>query len=214
MTDAQLPLALVVVTVLAVPAAAQSPAPPQGTAASWSGSASAYAYFVPDDDNYLQPTLTLDREWVHIQARYNYEAQKTGSLWFGYNFEGGETVEWTLTPKFGAAFGDVAGVAPGYSGSLTWRKLEAYSEGEYLYDLSESADSFLYNWSEISLRLVESLRVGLATQRTRARESARVVTRGPLVGFTVENFELAAYVFFGGDSDPTFVTSVTWSFED
>jgi hypothetical protein len=47
----------------------------------------------------------------------------------GYNFSGGETVTWELTPMVGGVFGDTTGVAPGYKGSLSWKKLEFYSEG-------------------------------------------------------------------------------------
>ena len=34
----------------------------------------------------------------------------------------------------GGVFGDTTGVAPGYKGSLSWWKLELYSEGEYVFD--------------------------------------------------------------------------------
>ncbi len=51
----------------------------------WSFSAYAYAYIVPDDANFLQPTVTADRGRLHLEARYNYEDFNTGSLWVGYN---------------------------------------------------------------------------------------------------------------------------------
>ena len=78
----------------------------------------------------MQPTFTADRDWLHLEARYNYEALDTGSAWVGYNFSGGETVTWELTPMLGAVFGATDGIAPGYKGSLGWKKLELYSEGE------------------------------------------------------------------------------------
>ena len=34
----------------------------------------------------------------------------------------------------GGVFGDTTGIAPGYKGSLSWWKLELYSEGEYVFD--------------------------------------------------------------------------------
>jgi hypothetical protein len=49
----------------------------------WSFSASVYTYLVPDDRDYAQPTLTADRGWLHLEARYNYEAPETGSAWIG-----------------------------------------------------------------------------------------------------------------------------------
>ena len=117
----------------------------------WSFSASAYTYFVPDDREYVQPTFTADRNWLHLEARYNYEALDTGSAWVGYNFSGGETLAWEFTPIIGGVFGDTTGIAPGYKGSLSWLKLELYSEGEYVFDTGSTSDSFFYNWSELTL---------------------------------------------------------------
>jgi hypothetical protein len=117
---------------------------------------------------------------LHLEARYNYENLDTGSMWFGYNFAGGETVEWTLTPIIGGVFGQTDGVAPGYKGSLIWRQLEVYSEGEYVFDAHDSADSFFYNWSEVTFVPAEWFRVGLVTQRdARLRDRTRHPARSP-----------------------------------
>ena len=43
--------------------------------------------------------------------------------------------------------GSAKGVAPGYKGSLGWRKLELYSEGEYVFDTGDRSASFFYSWS-------------------------------------------------------------------
>jgi hypothetical protein len=180
-------------------------------AASWSGSTTLMTYAIPGEENYAQPTVTADREWLHVQARYNYEERDTGSLWFGYNLAGGDAVAWTFTPMLGGAFGHVTGVAPGYSASLTWWKVDVYGEGEYLSDLAEPSDSFLYNWSEVSLRPLAWWRVGLVTQRTRARDEARDIQRGPLVGLTIRSLDLAVYMLDDGDSAPTIAMSVGWT---
>jgi hypothetical protein len=63
---------------------------PEADEKAWSFSASAYTYFVPDDRDFVQPTFTADRGWLHLEARYNYEALDTGSAWVGYNFSGGD----------------------------------------------------------------------------------------------------------------------------
>src|SRR5205823_13334074 len=60
----------------------------------WSFSASVSTYIVPNDQEYVQPTLTADRGWLHLETRYNYENLETGSVWVGYNFSGGAKLEW------------------------------------------------------------------------------------------------------------------------
>ena len=74
-----------------VPVAAATNTPPEADDKAWSFSASAYTYVVPDDSNYVQPTFTADRGWLHLEARYNYEALDTGSAWIGYNFSGDDS---------------------------------------------------------------------------------------------------------------------------
>jgi hypothetical protein len=167
-------------------------------------------YVVPGDENYAQPTVTVDREALHLQVRYNYEERDAASLWAGYGFDGEGRISWTFTPMFGGVFGKAAGVAPGYSGSLTWWRIDAYSEGEYFANATPS-DSFLYNWSEIAVRPLRALRVGLVTQRTRVRDSAREVSRGPLVGLTVRNLDVTAYLLDDSDRAPTLALSLGWS---
>lgn len=170
--------------------------------------ASAHAYVVPDDGNYVQPTLRVDRGWLHVEARYNYEALDSGSAWSGYNFSGGQSLEWTFTPMLGGVCGDVAAVAVGYNGSLSWWKLELYSEGEQLFDTGDSSDSFFYNWSELALAPVDHFRVGLVSQRTRAYRSDREIQRGALIGATYKKLDMSAYVFNPDDDERTLVVAL------
>jgi hypothetical protein len=178
----------------------------------WSFSASLYTYIVSDDDDYLQTTFTADRDWLHLEARYNYEDLDTGSAWMGYNLSGGENFTWEFTPMLGGVFGDTTGIAPGYELTLGWRKLELYSEGEYVFDTGDSSGSFFYNWSELTLSPTDWMRVGMVTQRTRIHNENRDIERGPLLGFSYQEVDLTAYVFDPFSDDPTFVFAVAVSF--
>ena len=195
-------------------AAAQDPSPTEQAAAasspgpSWSGSASVAGYFVPDDSNYLQPTVSVDRGWLHLEARYNYEAQQTASFWAGVNFEAGERVTLALTPMFGIVTGDTDGVAPGLLVTLATWKLELYSEAEWVVDTAETSDSFFYNWSELTLQPVEWFRFGLVTQRTRAYQSDRDIQRGLLGGVMWRNASFTGHVFEPFSDQPTVVVSI------
>ena len=106
---------------------------------------------MPDSRDYAQPTITAGRAWPHLEARYNYEALDTGSAWVGHNFGGGEKLAWEFIRMLGGVFGNTTGIAPGYEGSLSWWKLELYSEGEYVFDTRESSYNFFYTWSSRDL---------------------------------------------------------------
>lgn len=178
----------------------------------WSFSASAYAYIVPDGPEYVQPTLTADHNWLHLEARYNYEALKTGSAWLGRNFSGGEKLTWELTPMLGGVFGNMTGIAPGYKGSLSWWKLQFYSEGEFAIDVGDSSESFFYNWSELTLSPWDWFRFGLVTQRLRVYRTDRDVQRGVLAGVSLKHLDFTTYVLNPDERKPTVVVAVSYHF--
>ncbi len=195
------------------PLAAPSPAPVlDDKAAGWGFSATVLTYFVPDDREFVQPTFTADRGWLHLEARYNYEDLETGSAWIGYNFGGGKQLTWEITPMLGGVFGNTTGIAPGYKGSLSWWKLELYSEGEWVIDASDSSASFFYSWSELSIAPVDWLRFGLVTQRTRTYKSEREIQRGILLGFSYKAVDLTGYLFDPDLSKPTVVVAFGLNF--
>jgi hypothetical protein len=178
----------------------------------WSFSASASTYIVPQDQEYVQPTFTADRGWLHLEARYNYENLETGSVWVGYNFSVGEKLTLEATPMLGGVFGNTTGIAPGYEVSLTYRKFAFSTEGEWVLDTGDSAESFFYSWSELSVSPVEWFRIGLVGQRTRAYQTDVEIQRGLLAGFTYKKVDLTTYSFILNRGKPTWVFSVGMSF--
>jgi hypothetical protein len=184
----------------------------EDTVPPWNYSASAYFYFVPNDDNYLQPTITADHAWLHLEARYNYEDLETGSVWIGYNFSAGDSLLLEITPALGGVFGRTVGIAPGYRLSLAWRAASFYTEGEYLFDTDERTDSFFYSWSELTLSPLGGLDLGLAVQRTQVYESPREFQRGLLLGASFRRVGVTAYVFDPDETDATYVMSAQVEF--
>jgi hypothetical protein len=95
-------------------AAGQSTPQPVQAAASWSFSTSPYTYIAPGSD-YVQPTITADRQWLHLEARYNYEDLETGSLWVGYNFSVGDKIKLDITPMLGGVLARPPASRPAYA---------------------------------------------------------------------------------------------------
>ena len=98
-----------------------SPAPPSSAADKepWDYSLTVDGYIIEGEDGYASPTFTADHNWLHLEARYNYENFRTGSLWAGYNFSWGKTWQFSVTPMIGGVFGRTNGIAPGCEASLS-----------------------------------------------------------------------------------------------
>ena len=178
----------------------------------WSFSASIMAYWLPDDDQFTSPTVSVDRAKLHLEARYNYESLDTASGWIGYNTSFGDTVSVDFTPMVGIVSGDISGIAPGYHLTVGWRAFEFYSEGEYVFDRDNRSDSYFYSWSEAAWYPLDWLRVGLVAQRTRLYQSDRDIQRGVLVGVALSSVSLGAYVFDPDTDDPTYTAALAVAF--
>jgi hypothetical protein len=178
----------------------------------WGFSLSAYTYIVPNDREYVQPTLRVDHDWLHLEARYNYEGIDTGSAWIGYNVSFGEDpLTFDFTPMVGGIFGNTRGVAPGYEFTLAWHKLQLYSEGEFVFDTDDSDANFFYTWTELTYSPVEWFRFGAVIQRTKDYETDFDIQRGVMIGFTLKQLDLMAAVL-NPDDDPIVVLGVAYSF--
>jgi hypothetical protein len=58
-----------------------SPTSEEGKESAWSYSFSVLTYLEQDAKDYANPNFAADRDWLHLEARYNYEELKTGSVW-------------------------------------------------------------------------------------------------------------------------------------
>jgi hypothetical protein len=178
----------------------------------WSFELTGYWIDPPEDDSYGSAILSADHGVLHLEARYNYEALNTGSVWAGRTFSWEGEVGFSLVPMLGAVFGHVQGVAPGLELDLTWKILEFYAEAEYVFDVEGQDDSYFYVWSELTVSPVEWLAVGIVAQRTRAFDTDVEVDRGLLAGVYVGQFSATVYVFNLDTDDPYVMVGVGITF--
>ena len=178
----------------------------------WEYALSTSTYLVVHGRDYANPNFLADRDWLHIELRYNYEALKTGSIWLGYNFSFGDKLVLEATPMLGGVFGDSTGIAPGYTLSLSYKWIELFTQGEYFIDAATRDGNFFYTWTELSVRPIEWLRLGLVIDRTKAFGSDFDVRRGPLLGFTYKKIDFTTYWLDPGSSASAIVFAVTVNF--
>jgi hypothetical protein len=161
----------------------------------WEMSATGYYYALDNQSDYFSAIATADRDALHLEARYNYEALDSGSLFAGWSFSGGDELTWELTPIIGVVFGSTHGIAPGFEASVAYGIVDFYTEAEYMHDFDALEDSFTYAWSELGISPLPWLRFGLVGQRSKAYESDRDIQRGGFAQLTFGKLTLGAYVF-------------------
>ena len=151
---------------------------------SWSFAAATYYYILPGEKNTTTILVYADHKSLHLETRYNYEARKTGSVFAGYMFEPGNKLVLTLTPMMGCVFGNTTGIAPGLEASLAWKKLDFYSETEYVFDFDGKENNFLYTWTELAITPFKNFRTGISANRTRLFQSDLEVEKGIFIQYS------------------------------
>lgn len=168
-------------------------APPDG-GAGWSGDFTLYPYLIPGESNFTLVIGEADRGALHLEGRWNYEDIDAGSLFAGWTLAFGDAIDVEVTPMAGLVVGSVLGVAPGLELDVRLGPVEFYAESEYVIDLRSRGGSFFYILSELSVRPVAPLQLGVTGQRRRLRQTPLEIDRGPFAMLTVDRFTAGAYV--------------------
>jgi hypothetical protein len=195
-------------TAPANPAPASPVAPPNP----WEFNLSLSGNLVSHGQSYFSPTFTADRDTLHLEARYNYEAQQTGSLWVGYNLSVGKKLVLEATPMIGGVFGNVNGIAPGVEVTATYKKLQLYSANEYIFDTTTKSGNFFYTWSQLTYSPVPWFMAGYVVQRTQAYTTSLDIQRGLLLQVTRKNVTFSTQIFNMGETDPVVILALGYSF--
>ncbi len=187
---------------------ADAPAPEAPPA--WEFALTAYPTVVQGaDDNYTSAIGTADRGPLHLEARYSYEAVGARSAFVGWNFSGGETLTWEITPLLGGVWGPLQAFVPGVELSLGYGRFEFYLEGEFVDDGDEP---YTYAWSQLGYSALDWLQIGIAAQRTRIFGDDREIQRGPFAQASWDRFSLGGFWFNPGADDQVFIGSIGVAF--
>ena len=206
-------LALLLV-LAAIPAHAEKDSPPatQDSPAEWELAATAYWNKPRGEDSYVSGIFAADHDALHLEARSNYEAVDSQSVFVGWTFTGGETLKYKATPLLGSVSGDKRGPIAGLEATLYYGRWDYYIEAEYVHDLDDHKASYVYAWTELGYRPVEWLRAGIAAQRTRVYGEGRDIQRGGFAQVTFDMWTLGAYWFSPGASDQVSIVSLGLAF--
>jgi hypothetical protein len=160
-----------------------------------SGTITGSYYAMRDQADFGVGVASVNRGALRLEARYNYEARHSASLFVGWKLTGGDTITYEITPIAGGLFGDTHAVIPGVEASIAYRSFDVYIEAEYVNDLRNHGDSYFYSWNELGWRPVEWLRLGLVGQRTRTIQNERDLQRGAFAQLILRNLTVGVFAF-------------------
>ena len=179
---------------------------------SWSFAAAAYYYILTGEKNATTILGYADHKSLHLETRYNYEDRETGSVFGGYVFEAGNKLAVSLTPMIGFVFGNTNGIAPGLEVSLAWKKLDFYSETEYVFDFDGKENNFLYTWTELAITPFKNFRTGISANRTRLFQSDLEVEKGIFMQYSFWKLTAGVHYFNPFSNDDFVIATLAVEF--
>jgi hypothetical protein len=130
----------------------------------------------------------------YVEARYNYDAERTAGLSVGRSFDApaGKALAWTLTPTIGWMAGDCHGLSLGANVSVEYKG----------WDLSTAAQvspakqtGYWYSWSEVGRPVGNRLYVGVALQQDCRFGAGCTLTPGIQGRLLLAQWTFPVYIF-------------------
>jgi hypothetical protein len=172
-----------------------------------------------EQDNYLGesrpfcwvPVLSYctSDNW-YVEARANYEAINSASLYFGKPFKKKALISYSITPIAGFVMGAFTGGSVGANVEMDYKKISFSSQSQYSFSIENRTTNFTYSWSDLTYQLKECVSAGVSLQQTRGLFEKGILVRG-----VYKNLSIPLYVFNPTTNERYFVLglNVEWGHE-
>lgn len=136
----------------------------------------------------------------YFEARGNYEAINSASLYFGKVFSKRALISYSVIPIAGVVMGSFNGGSVGANVALDYKKISFTSQSQYTFSIENRATSFAFSWSDLTYQLKSWLATGVSLQQTRGLFEKGILVRG-----IYRNLSTQLYVFNPATSERYFV---------
>jgi hypothetical protein len=152
------------------------------------------------------------RNW-YGEARYNYEATQSFSLYAGKTFSREDSLSYSFTPLAGIVVGKFRGGSLGMNLTVERKSWTFSSVLQYTLSVENRKDNFGFSWSELGYQATPHLYVGVALQQTCLYQAASKWEPGIQVSFAYKKWVFPVYAFSPTDSKRYFVMGITREWE-
>jgi hypothetical protein len=139
----------------------------------------------------------------YIEARGNYEAIHSASIYFGKVFGKKGLISYSIIPIAGLVMGSFNGASVGANVALDYEKVSFASQSQYTFSIENRATNFTYSWSDLTYQLKGWVSAGISLQQTRGLFEKGILIRG-----VYKNLSMPLYVFNPATNDRYFVIGI------
>lgn len=154
------------------------------------------------------------KQW-YSEARYNYEAPETASIYAGKEFSKKGKLSCTATPMAGTLLGKWNGGSAALNISMDYQNFQFLAQSQYtLITREEEAENFFYSWSELRYYHNEIFFAGLTVQQTLVSKKSKLIEPGIVAGFSFGRWTFPIYLFNLSGSNRYLVLAINWELEN
>ncbi|MBS1513034.1 MAG: hypothetical protein JST86_19515 [Bacteroidetes bacterium] len=135
------------------------------------------------------------KKGMYTELRYNYEAERTGSVYMGKSFSGKRKWEYAITPMAGIVMGNYNGFSLAANMDASCGKMFASMQTQYTINGKTADENFFFNWTEVAFQSTRWLYTGASMQQTKVYHAPLQQEYGLLVGFVFGKFTVPVYIF-------------------
>jgi len=149
----------------------------------------------------------------HTEMRYNYEDNRTMSLYTGRTFaHDGNRLSYAITPMVGGVVGEFKGGSMGLNLEVNYTNLFFESQSQYSFGLDGESLDFIYAWSDLGYQMRPWLYGGVSAQHTYyCRDKSNEIDPGLFLGVEFGAWSFPLYGLASSDNGLVFVLGVNFS---
>jgi hypothetical protein len=153
-------------------------------------------YYVEDKAVTIAPIAWYQTQkgW-YVEGRYNYEAEKTVSIYAGKTFEKKSKISYSVSTLLGGLMGKFNGASVAVNADFEYKKFFCSLQSQYTFSLKDRNANFIYTWCDLGYQVIPCLSAGFSMQQTKLYKMNAASEKGIFIKAEFGRWAFPVYFF-------------------
>jgi hypothetical protein len=149
----------------------------------------------------------------YAEARYNYEAVNSISVYTGKTIERRSKLSYSLNTIAGIVMGGFKGGSIAVNADAEYKKIFFSLQSQYTFSVENRSLNYIYIWSDICYQLFPSLSAGISLQQTNGNNTEVISEKGIFVKAGSGKWNVPLYIFNPFNNNRYMVLGINYTWE-
>ncbi len=147
----------------------------------------------------------------YAEARYNYEADNTLSIYVGRTFQKESTISYSVSTLAGIVAGQFKGAAVAVNTNIDYKNFFLSLQSQYAVSIKYRSENYLYNWVDVGCNATSWLSVGLSMQLTNSYNTKAVIEKGFFINASYGKWSFPIYIYNPGSAEAYNILGINYA---